>query len=119
MAPEKVKPPLKPKGLTPEEKALSDQLARAYYTGLVASIRSLDDGISPAESIGRAAISENIQLLRDCKRADRVDLVSELQASTLLYEQMLSDLPSRSFIDNATTFVLKVRKQQNQMVIEP
>lgn len=119
MVPAKVDIPVKPKGLTPEEKALSDQLSKEYYTGLVASIQSLDDGISPAESIARAAISQNIQLMKDWKRAQMANILREFPGSGLKIENAISELPSRGHIDEAMAAVLMLRKRQNETVIEP
>jgi hypothetical protein len=119
LVPAKVDTPVKPKGLTPEEKALSDQLSKEYYTGLVASIQSLDDGISPAESIARAAISQNIQLMKDWKRAQMAGILREFPGSGLKIENAISELPSRGHIDEAMAAVLTLRKRQNETVIEP
>jgi hypothetical protein len=117
--PQKSETKVAPKGLTLEEKALAKRLSRAYYMGLIASIRSLDDGISPAESIARAAISQNIQRMRDWKRAQMADILREFPGSGLQIEQAIFELPSRIHIDEAMAAVLTLRKQQKETVIEP
>ncbi len=105
----KIKERFTPKESTPEEKAIISERSRAYYEGVVASILSLDDGVSPASTIARAAVSENLELLRAWKRAQLAPFVGTPGGESVV-RRAIAALPGSSFIDSATTAVLRIRR---------
>lgn len=92
---------------TAEEAALTKTRSRAYYAGLISSIRQLDDGVSPASTVARAAISDNIDLMRSWKEAQ---LAPHAKVDRLAVETALTKLPPQSLVDEATAIVLRNRK---------
>ena len=99
-----------PKDPTPQDLALADERSRLYYRGLIKSIRELDDGISPADAIASAAVSENIDELRSWKRAEMAHLARPSEWTRQRVEQGILSLPSKSLLDEATSIVLRHRK---------
>ena len=98
-----------PKDPTPEDEALTKQRSNAYYTGLIASIRSLDDGVTPADAVARAAVSENISLMRAWKRAQMANLARPSAWAAEKIESAINSLPSKGLLDEATSIVLRHR----------
>ena len=74
------------------------------------SIKELDDGISPADSIAKAAVSENIDELRSWKRAQMAHLARPSEWTKQRVEQSIIGLPSKGLLDEATSIVLRHRK---------
>lgn len=96
---------------TPEDVALTKERYVIYYNGLIRSIRMIDDGISPADSIARAAVNENLEHLRSWKRADTAHFARPSEETAQMVERALNDLPTRHFIDDATSLVLRIRAE--------
>jgi hypothetical protein len=103
-----------PKDPTPEDEALTEQRCTAYYRGLVASIRSLDDGVTSADVVARAAVNENIDLLRAWKRAQMANLARPSARAAESVESSINSLPSKGLLDDATSVVLRVRRVLDQ-----
>jgi hypothetical protein len=99
-----------PKDPTPQDLALTKERSVIYYRGLIKSIRELDDGISPADAIAKAAVSENIDELRSWKRAQMAHLARPSEWTRQRVEQGILSLPSKGLLDEATSIVLRHRK---------
>ena len=99
-----------PKDSTAEDLALAKKLSGEYYSGLIKSISAIDDGISPADSVARAAVSENIDLMRSWKRAQMAHLARPSAWTAQEVEKAIVNLPSKGLIDEATSIVLRMRK---------
>ena len=107
---QRIKDQYTPKDPTPQDLALSKEKSLVYYRGLVASIKELDDGISPADAIAKAAVSENIKELRSWKRAQMAHLARPSEWTTQRVEKSIISLPSKGLLDEATSIVLRHRK---------
>lgn len=99
-----------PKDPTQQDIALTKERSLIYYRGLVKSIKELDDGISPADAIAKAAVSENIDELRSWKRAQMAHLARPSEWTKQRVEQSIISLPSKGLLDEATSIVLRYRK---------
>lgn len=98
-----------PKDPTPEDLALTKERSLKYYSGLVRSIKAIDDGVTPADSVARAAVSENIDLLRSWKRAQMAHLARLSEWTAQEVETAINGLPSKGLLDEATSIVLRKR----------
>jgi len=98
-----------PRSPTPEEENAANAADDAYSSGLLKSIKQLDDGVSPAESIGRAAVYDNIELWRAWKRVALAHLIDGDKGDSFRLEKRLAN-PPQGAIDFATVCVLKMRK---------
>jgi len=107
------------KELTAEEKADVKEKSQAYYEGMVRSIVSLDDKTTDAETIGRAAISANIDKLRAWKRAQMQNLSRISEVTRLQVESGVIGLPSPAQIDEASMMVLTLRKKKARSTRSP
>jgi hypothetical protein len=99
-----------PKDPTPQDLALTKERSIIYYRGLIKSIKELDDGISPADAIAKAAVSENIDELRSWKRAQMAHLARPSEWTRQRVKQGILSLPSKGLLDEATSIVLRHRK---------
>lgn len=104
---------LTPENPTPEDKALTKQRSNAYYTGLIASIQALDDGVSSADAVARAAVNENIDLMRAWKRAQLANQARPSARAAEMVESAINKLPSQALLDEATFIVLRFRNNGN------
>ena len=94
-----------------KEEAMDEKIKMvAYYDKLVKSIRDLDDGTSPANVIGRAAVAENVSALKTFKTASVAHLRRSAPAHSARVDEVIESLPRPSQIDDATTMVLRHRK---------
>ena len=107
---QKIKDQYTPKDPTPQDLTLAKEKSLLYYRGLVASIKELDDGISPADAIAKAAVSENIKKLRSWKRAQMAHLARPSEWTAQQVERSIVRLPSKGLLDEATSIVLRHRK---------
>jgi hypothetical protein len=103
---------LTPKDPTPEDEVLTKQRSMAYYSGLITSIRSLDDGVTSADAVARAAVNENIDFMRDWKRAQMANLARPSARAAEMVESAINKLPSQGLLDEATSIVLRYRKNR-------
>lgn len=94
---------------TPEDKALEETKMLAYYTGLVRSIKSLDDSSTAADVVAKAAISENIKELREWKGAQLANVARTNEYGARKVDQALNQLPSEGLLNEATSLVLRNR----------
>ena len=99
-----------PKDPTPQDLSLTKERSNIYCRGLIKSIRELDDGISPADAIAKAAVSENIDELRSWKRAQTAHLARPSTWTKQRVEQLILSLPRQANLDEATSVVLRHRK---------
>ena len=95
---------------SPEEKAITETKMVAYYSGLVRSIKALDDGSSAADVIAKAAVSDNIRQLREWKEAQVANVTRTNEYGARTAEQMLNELPSEGILNEATSLVLRHRR---------
>lgn len=99
-----------PKDPTPEDVALANEKRNIYYAGLIRSIRAIDDSVTPADAVGRAAVSENIDELRAWKRAQMAHLARPSEWAAQEVAKSIAGLPSKGLLDEATSIVLRSRK---------
>ena len=102
--------PFQPEGQTETEKESEDQKMLVYYGGLVESIRTLDDGSTSPDIIGRAAVTENAAALRSFKAASIAHLNRRFPDQAYRGERLINQLPQQANFDEATMLVLKHRK---------
>jgi hypothetical protein len=107
---QRIKDQYTPKDPTPQDLALAKERSLIYYRGLLKSIRELDDGISPADAIASAAVSENIDELKSWKRAQMAHLARPSDWTARQVEESINSLPSKGLVDEATSIVLRHRK---------
>ena len=107
---------LTPSDPTDQQKRDAKSLSRIYYIGVADSVAELDDGVSPADVIARAAIGMNrgkliawktksTEHFRVVARRIGEDIDSDLRRS----------LPSRVHVNEATAMVLKHRKDRGHL----
>lgn len=98
-----------PKVQTQADKEKADRECDLYYAGLVRSIKSLDDKVSRADSVGRAAISENLDQLKAWKRASMAHEARASEWANKTLEDSIAKLPGRNLLDEAASIVLRNR----------
>ena len=104
-----------PKEATGEEQANAEKIKQLYYQSLVASIVKLDDGITPADAIAKAAVLDNLDnldKLRAWKRADMAHLSRTSEWFAKGVDRAVLQLPSENHYNETTLLVLKYRKMK-------
>lgn len=95
---------------TKEEDNLRKKYWVLYYGGLIQSIKSLDDSVSPADTIGRAAVSDNFDALRKWKTAAVAHYLRQGALERSFFDKLINSLPTQAVLDDATSLVLRNRK---------
>ncbi|MES2920078.1 MAG: hypothetical protein V4819_00930 [Verrucomicrobiota bacterium] len=95
---------------TPEQQAKAEAATDAYFRAMRKTIVELDDGRTSPDVIGRAAVSQNIILLREKVVAQSIHFKEESWIGEEVVNEKLAKLPESGDFDMATSMVLKLRQ---------
>jgi hypothetical protein len=87
-----------------------NEISAEYLLALRKSIQSLDDNRSSADVIARAAVEENIELLRERDRKLMESISKYSPTAAIQVAEYLRKIPTEDHISVATYMVLKLRK---------
>jgi hypothetical protein len=94
---------------TAEDEAQTHAARTRYVEALKRSVANLDDGVTPANEVGRAAIYASLPELRAWRRAATAHLVNNERDRSLI-EPLVNRPPSEQDLATATSLVLRARR---------